>query len=195
MMITQTSLSGSIKYNPNFPPDGAKRGYVARIKGRAAGALKFDREFLGELANLVEGDEGLYERQIGEKKGGYTRYYHVILSHPEHGLIVSTDCEDQATKIAKLLDDGIRIQDAVEVQGLRPSTKIEGQMVFDAVARTASQAKSAMKSASVESAIDHCWEALKLLPEDAAKKVLAALKVRLAQSSATNLTAAPAGTP
>lgn len=179
-MIDAITLSGPTNYHPSYPPRNPKKGYVARITGRATGSVKYEREFFGESVTLLEGDEGLYERQVGEKKGGCTRYYHVLLSHPEHGLILSTDCEGELPKIAKLLDDGISITDAVEVTDLRPSERIEGRMVFTAVARTKSQATAARKSATVESAIEHCMESLAVLPAKEAKKVVAELKRRLA---------------
>lgn len=142
-MSDQITLAGRTDYNERFPPRDAKKGYVARITGREAGAVKYARDFLGLKATLLEGDEGLYERQIGEKKGGYTRYYHVVLSHPEHGLILSEDCESELPKIAKLLDDGVAIEDTVDVTDIRPSVKVEGRMIFTAVARTAAAAKKA----------------------------------------------------
>lgn len=179
MKTTEITLSGPTHYNTSYPPRDARKGYVAKITGRAAGALKYAREFFGESVTVLEGDEGLYERQIGEKKGGATRYYHVVLSHPEHGLILSVDCESELPKIAKLLDDGVAIADAVEVANLRPSEKVEGRMVFDAVARTAAAAKKSAKSATVDSAIEACWQQLSLLPEKEQKAVMKALKERI----------------
>ena len=52
-------------------------------------------------------------------------------------------------------------------------------MVFTAVARTAA------KSATVESTVEHCMEALRLLPEAEAKKVLAELRKRVSPPKAT----------
>jgi len=190
MATTEIRLTGTTDYNERFPPRDAKKGYVARITGRAAGALKYQREFLGQEVTLLEGDEGLYERQRGEKKGGFTRYYHVMLSHPEHGLILSVDCESELAKIAKMLDDGVSIQDAVEVTNLRPSEKVEGRMMFDAVARTKTEAKKAAVGQTIDSAVDACWQAMCNLPEKEAKKVLAALKARVSPPKPE--TAAPA---
>ena len=186
---TEIRLSGATNYHTSYPPRDAKKGYVAKITGRAAGAVKYAREFFGEEAAILEGDDGLYERQIGEKKGGYTRYYHVLLTHPEHGLICSTDCESSVPQIAKLLDAGVAIADAVEVSNLRPSERVEGRMVFDATPRTAGAAKRAAKSATIESAIESCMEVLSLLPEAEAKKVLAALRKRVSPSKAEQVAA------
>ena len=179
MTTTEITLTGTTDYNERFPPRDAKKGYVARITGRAVGALKYQREFLGHEVALLEGDEGLYERQRGDKKGGYTRWYNVILSHPEHGLILSVDCESELPKIAKLLDEGVAIADAVEVANLRPSEKFEGRMIFDAVARTSGAAKKAAVGQTIDSAVEACWQTMCNLPEKEAKKVLAALKLRV----------------
>ena len=179
MTCDRINLAGTTDYNVKYPPANAKKGYVARIRGTAPGAVKYDREFLGDEVGLVEGDEGLYERQRGDKKGGHTRWYHVLLSHPDHGLILSVDCEEELPKIAKLLDAGTAIQDAVEVTDLRPSERYEGRMIFTARARSKAEAAKAAKSATVDSAIETCWAALSLLPEKEAKAVLAALKLRV----------------
>ena len=52
-MREQITLSGSTNYNPSYPPANAKKGYVARITGRAGGAVKYQREFFGESVDLV----------------------------------------------------------------------------------------------------------------------------------------------
>jgi hypothetical protein len=190
MTCDRINLAGTTDYNVKYPPANAKKGYVARIRGTAPGAVKYDREFLGDKVGLVEGDEGLYERQRGDKKGGHTRWYHVLLSHPEHGLILSVDCEEELPKIAKLLDAGIPIQDAVEVTELRPSERYEGRMIFTARARSKAEAAKAANSAietapvttpdapTLDAAIDACWAILAQLPEKDAKAALAALKKR-----------------
>ena len=176
----EITLRGTTDYNTNSPPRDAKKGYVAKIKGTAAGALRFDREFFGEKCIVTEGDEGLYERQRGDKKGGFTRWYPVILSHAEHGLIIDGDCDEvEVRKVAKLLDQGIDIADAVELTDLRESENNPGNWLFTAKARTSRQATKAKKSATIGSAIEECWSVLLLLPEAEQKKVLAALKKRV----------------
>ncbi len=179
------TLRGATDYNTSYPPFNAKKGYVAKINGTAAGALKFDREFFGDECIVTEGDEGLYERQRGDKKGGHTRWYPVIVSHPEHGLIIDTDADEvEVKKIAKLLDQGIAIEDAVEVIDLVESENTEGNWLFTAKARTATQAAKAKKSATIDSAIDECWSVLSLMPEAEQKKILAELKKRVSPPKA-----------
>ena len=181
----QIILRGTTDYNTKFPPRNAKKGYVAKINGTAAGALKFDREFFGDECIVTEGDEGLYERQRGDKKGGFTRWYSVIVSHPEHGLIIDSDCDDvEFKKIAKLLDQGVAIEDAVEIFDLEESENSPGNWLFLAKARTASQAAKAKKSATIDSAIEECWSVLSLMPEAEQKKILAELKKRVAPPKA-----------
>jgi len=181
-MITQITIFGRTDYNPNYPPKDAKKGYVAKITGKAAGAVKYEREFLGVEATLLEGDEGLYERQRGDKNGGFTRWYHVMLNHPEHGLMLSMDCEDEVPKIAKLLDAGHSIENIIEIHDIQPSEANEGRMKFKAVARNLADVKKVTKSATVESAIKSCWEILSLLPEKEVKKVLTQLRKKVSES-------------
>lgn len=176
---TEIKLIGRTDYNPKFPPRDAKKGYIARITGRVSGAVKYAREFLGSEAVLLRGDEGLYEKQNAEKKGGSTRYYYVILSHPEHGLIISTDCEDELPKIAKLLSDGVSIDDAVEITDLRPSEQVEGRMIFDAVARTKSEVAKVYKAESIDMVVENCLQHLRLLPPKEAAKAMRMLKQQL----------------
>lgn len=186
MTTTQITLTGTTDYNPSYPPRDAKKGYVAKITGRAAGSRKYEREFFGGEADLLEGDEGLYERQRGNKKGGFTRWYHVLLSHPDHGLILSADCEDEVPQIAKLLDAGHAIEDCVEVVDLRPSERVEGRMIFTVKARTPAAAKKAVKSATIESAVESCWSVLSLMPEKEVKKVMAELRKRMKPQAASD---------
>ena len=178
-MSDQIKITSVTQYNTKYPPKNAKKGYVAKITGRAKGATKYEREFLGDEAALLPGDEGVYERQDGNKKGGYTRYYHVLLSHPQHGLILSTDCEEAVPKIAKLLDDGHAIDEIVEISDLREIEYPSGRMVFTATVRTAAQMKQAAKSATQGSAIDCCLDVLGQLPQAEQKKVLAELRKRV----------------
>lgn len=185
-MASEITIKSSIDYHPKYPPAGAKKAYVAKITGRAPGAVKFAREFLGDEVTLVEGDAGLYERQDGDKKGGATRYYHVVVSHPEHGLIISADCEDELPKIAKLLDEGVSIQDAVEVLNVRPSERYEGRTIFDAKARTKQQAKVA----GVSAAVDACLVVLDGLSQPEKQKALAEIRRRLAAAQHSGATPA-----
>ena len=177
--LTEITLRAEEAYNPSYPPRNAKKGYIAKITGRAAGPVKYEREFLGQHVSVLEGEEGLYEKQRGDKKGGCTRWYYVILSHPEHGLIISTDCEDEVPKIAKLLDAGIAIDDAVEIVDLRPSAKHEGRMIFDARPRTLAAARKNATAASVNDAVTQCLDVMRGLDAAQQKKVLAEIRKQI----------------
>lgn len=185
MKTDRITLRGNTDYNLKYPPAEAKKGYVARILGRVSGPLKYERAFFGSEVTILEGDEGLYERQNVDKKGRPERSYFVILAHPEYGLIISVDCENELPKIAKRLDEGASIEDAVEVTNLRPSQRIEGRMIFDAVARTAKQAEKAREGQTFNSAVAACWEMLSVLPEREAKKVISELRKRITSKATT----------
>lgn len=180
------TLTGKIHYNESYPPKDAKKGYVAKILGTASGSMKYQREFLGSEVQIVSSESGLFERQNGEKKGGFIRWYPCILSHPEHGLIIDADVDEvEVKKIAKLLDAGIDIDNAVEVTELKPIEDKPEYMQFTAKARTASQATKVAKSATIESAIESCWSILSLMPDDSKKKVMSQLKKRLASNDSS----------
>lgn len=46
-MIDELVFYGGTDWHERFPPRNARKGYVARIDGRASGAEKYDRTFLG----------------------------------------------------------------------------------------------------------------------------------------------------
>lgn len=102
-----------------------------------------------------------------------------MLSHPEHGLIKSTDCEDVLPQIAKSLDAGVSIAEAVEVNNLRPSERTEGLMIFDASARTVAAAKKAAANASHEERLAAVLAALDGLDAKSSQKVLTAARKSL----------------
>lgn len=146
------TLTARIKYHPSYPPKNAAKAYVARITGRVRGPKKYEREFLGTSFEAVDADDcGLYEVQHGDKKGGWTRYYYVILPHPEHGLMRSSDCEDDLPKIAKALDDGRDITDVVAADDITPPDD-DTPAKFVARVMTRTQAKSRQAAVTAEEA-------------------------------------------
>lgn len=174
---TQRTLRARCEYNEKYPPAKASKAYVARITGRADGAVKYAREFLGREVTLLAGDEGLYEVQIAHKKGGYTRMFYVVLSHVEQGLIVSCDCEGVVAQIAKLLDDGHAIQDIVEAANVRPATS--GKYIFDATIRTAQA-----PAPTVDQVVEAICAAARHLSAAAREEAFAAAAKRLAEGGA-----------
>jgi hypothetical protein len=176
-MSQTVTLTADVEYNERFAPSGAKKAYVARLLGRVSGAQTFNREFLGKGAVVID-EPGLYERQIGCKKGGADQYYHVVVE-VDGDLRKSTDVgRETAMTIAKRMDGGERIGDMVRLTG-RPSQRYPAVTVYDCEVMTKSEAAKAAKGATVDSAIDACWQVLSLLPEKEGKKVLAALRGRV----------------
>lgn len=131
----QNCFTAPTHWDERHPPKDAKKGYVARITGREAGPKKYAREFLGGTFTAVQGDEGLYERQIGQQKGGATRYYHVVLwDGVNNRMLASRDCEDLVPQIAARLDAGEVIHDIVEATDIEE--RDEKCPTFTAVLRT-----------------------------------------------------------
>jgi hypothetical protein len=181
-MSQTVTLNADVQYNPRFAPSGAKKAYVARLRGRVSGAQTFEREFLGSGTVLID-EPGLYERQIGCKKGGADQYYHVVVD-VDGELRKSTDVgRETAMTIAKRMDGGEAIGEMVRLTG-RPSQRDPAVTVYDCELLTKSEAAKAVKGATVDTAIEACWQVLSLLPEKEAKKVLAALKVRVSPPKA-----------
>jgi hypothetical protein len=178
MFNDEITLVGNVEYNPKFPPKNAGKGYVARIRGRSTGPMKYDREFMGRIAPLSDHLTGLYEVQTGLKKGGTNRRYYVLLSHPEYGLMLSSDCSGDENRIVRQMTASSSIDEVVEPLNIRPNTK-EGYMTFDVKVRTLAEIEKVKKSTTVQDALEECWGILKLLPEKEAKEVISNLRKKL----------------
>lgn len=191
-MTTSITLRGSVEYHERFPPANAKKGYVARIKGKAPGALKYEREFLGSEFTAVDAaDAGLYEVQTGLKKGGFDRAHYLILPHPEHGLIRSKALPDDAvTRLAKLLDDHVPLADATEVTELYLPERSDHYR-FTAVIRTKAGAQKAAAAAETDDATATIRAAIAGMPPAAAAKLLRAIAKELTTPAATATPNAP----
>jgi hypothetical protein len=171
------TLSAEVEYNERFAPRGAKKAYVARLLGRVSGGQTFEREFLGK-GDVIIDEPGLYERQIGCKKGGADQYYNVIVE-VDGNLRTSLDVgREMAMAIAKRMDGGESIQDMVRLNG-RPSKRDPARTVYDCELLSKSEAAKAVKAATVDSAVEACWAVLSQLPEKESKAVLATLKQRI----------------
>jgi hypothetical protein len=181
-MKESIKFAGRTDYNVKFPPNNAKKGYVAKITGRASGAVKYEREFFGGSVEILLGDaDALYEIQHGEKKGGYERRYNVVLNHPEHGLICSTTVttEPLVAKIAKMLDEGHAMKDIIDVQNLRAKETNPEFYLFDCAIRSPAKAEKSAKSATIASAVDACWQILSLMPDDQRNQVLEEIRSKM----------------
>jgi hypothetical protein len=180
-MSTLITLTAQCLYNSSYPPKDAAKPYVARITGRAKGALMFERDFLGQGSVSID-EPGLYEVQHGLKKGGYSRSYIVVVQMPDGELRRSSNVgKEDAMSIAKRLDGGEQISDIAELSDPRPHDRRPEQLVYETCGlRTKAQAKAATAAA----AADQCMAILSALPEPQRKAVLAELRKRMAPAAA-----------
>jgi hypothetical protein len=174
--------------------------YIARVLGRDS-KFTFRREFIGrkggkrnEYAEADVDDPGLYETcSVERKRGKHSRYYlvlYLVVSGVEDGAqtarVVSADTEgasldtieatkEEAMKLAKLIDSGVALASVVRIVDYG-AQQIE--ILSPAAAAKIEQAQT------LESATEACWAALQPLPERDAKKVLAALKLRVSPPKA-----------
>lgn len=177
--IMSIKINVSNGYNERFAPAGAKKAYLARITGRDS-KMGFAREFLGKDDVYIV-DPGIYERRETDKKGRSDDSYILVLDCPafptEDGDTLRTFVADkeQATKIAKAMDDGRRIDAIAAV--VDASSKVRSERTWEFV--TVKKAESRAIAQTIDAATESCWAILQALPEKEAKKVLAALRVRV----------------
>ena len=93
-------------------------------------------------------------------------------------MIRSRDCEEVAMRIAKLLENSVSIEDAIEVLDLDSSGK---EVRFTATPRTLSAARKVHRAANTEQHVSAVCEILKGLPTREAKKILSAVRKKLEQ--------------
>jgi hypothetical protein len=143
--------------------------FIARITGRNS-KFTFDYEFIGkkggkrnESSEADVDDPGLYICRDIDSKGRVEDRFRLIVGEGDAQKVVRTDKED-AMKIAKAMDSGRRFSDIVDDHGC---TITERQAEVAATAKT------------IDEAVASCWAILQALPEKEAKKVLAALRVRV----------------
>lgn len=126
---------------------------------------------------------GLYEIRSVDRKDRQSERYVLIIEDAD-GDLVEWDCEKaDAMKIAKAMDAG------------RPFAEIVVCDTDEWSFRTERQAERAAVAATLDAAIEACWDALKTLPEASAKKALAALRVRCSPPKPKAAEPLPAETP
>lgn len=168
---------------------GNRKNYVARIAGRNS-KMTFEREFLGKTPDIDE--PGLFEICDYDRKGRKEISYVLVLAVPEEvqagGIAKLVTDKEDAMKIARRMDDGESIEQIVvaEPRENRDQWLAEhpGKTGYVYAIRTKGEAKKATVAATVDSATNDCWKVLSLLPEKEAKKVLAALKLRVSPKPA-----------
>lgn len=153
--------------------NGGKQ-FVARITGRDS-KYTFDREFIGkrcgkrdESTEADVDEPGLYECRNIDRKGNADDNYYVILGG-EDTLGKHTIDKSDAMKIAKRLDERESIDDICVIDD-----------DDDVIVVSPAEARKRKAAATLDSAIDECWSIIQRLPEKEAKKVLTALRKKLA---------------
>jgi hypothetical protein len=162
---------------------GKSSQYIARITGRDP-KFTFNREFIGRKSGKrgdttsADVDEpGLYEITDIDRKGNKNSAYRILaLRNGELLELFGTrdsadglDGKDAAMQIAKRMDGGEPFAEIVEV--------LEGGKYR---LRSKAEAKRASAAVTVDAAVEQCWTVLQALPEREAKRVLKALRDRMA---------------
>jgi hypothetical protein len=169
--------------------------YIARLVGRD-GKFTFRREFVGhktgKRAEQTQADldtPGLYECCSVTRKGKEWRYR--LLFEVAGELALVRVSKEDAMAIAKALDAGRELAQIVSVERVAAEGEEEPKYTYSL--RSAAEARKAEAAQTREGAIAACWSALEALPTSEAKKVLAALRERLAPKAAPASDVAPAG--
>jgi hypothetical protein len=164
------------------------KNYVARLTGRDS-KMTFAREFFGKQVDVDE--PGLFESGNIDRKGNKNYAYAIVLEIP--ATLVPTDLagglvefpidRSDAMTIAKRMDSGESISGIAALVALEDREnwlkENPGKYGITYKIRSNSESKKAIVGASIESAVNGCWEFLKLLPEKEAKKALAQLKTKV----------------
>ena len=178
---------------------GNSKQYIARISGRDS-KFTFRREFAGrktgrrnDRTEAFVDEPGLFEICDIDKKGRKDLGYALIVRRtPDCPPLSETADPDfirfdptteQAVTLARRMDDGDDLAEIVEI------TRAEDGYHFQI--RSKSEAKKASAAASIDQAVEECWQILQAFPEREAKKVMAALKLRV---SPPKLAAVPEAT-
>lgn len=172
-MIELSTWNG---YNEKYAPQGAKKAYVARIKGRDS-KMTFNREFLGTNPTIDE--PGLFEIRKTDNKGRADDGYRVIMMVGEELKVSTTFDKPDAMKIAKAMDEGRSIESIVEMIPYHPDNNPEKPLRYSVTIMSAKEAKKATEGQTIETATAQCWEILNKLPEKEMKKVLANIKAMM----------------
>jgi len=154
---------------------GNSKQYIAHITGRAA-KFTFERNFVGRRSDRFTSystdEAGLYENCDINRKGQKECGYLVVATAPDGELVKMRSNLDEAMEIAKRMDAGEALESMIEIVGKEGAG-------WTYTLRTKSEAKAAISGQTIDSATEACWQIMQALPEREAKKVLAALKLRV----------------
>lgn len=158
---------------------GNNKQYIAHITGRAE-KYTFAREFVGrkigkrfDTTEYSTDEIGLYEDCDIDKKGSKDPGYLIVATLPTGEIGKLRSNLEDAMKIANRLDGGEQIMDMIEVKRKPDDSGWTYEL------RSKAEAAAAVSGATIESATEACWQIMQALPEREAKKVLAALKLRV----------------
>jgi len=161
--------------------------YIARITGRAA-KYTYAREFVGRKSGstseaLID-EPGIYEIGDIDKKGRKDPGFVIIVTRPAHcppktergdpQLIRFPASETDVMILTKRMDQGESLDEMVEC-----TVSLDPEAKYGYRVRGKGEAKRASTAATIEEAVEQCWQLLQAFPEREAKKVLAALKLRV----------------
>jgi hypothetical protein len=181
--------TGTIELTVTSRCYGNSGQYIARITGRAE-KYTYAREFVGRKrdrdTSAIIDEPGIYEECDIDKKGRKDLTYVYVYartaelppltetSNPHFGYVSLS--ESDVMQVTKRLDAGESLTDilAVALDG-----DGDGDRWYGYTVRTKGEAKKASVAVTIDSATDACWAVLQALPEREAKKVLAALKLRV----------------
>jgi hypothetical protein len=176
--------TGTIELTVTSRCYGNSGQYIARITGRAE-KYTYAREFVGRKrdrdTSAIIDEPGIYEECDIDKKGRKDLTYAYVYartadlppltvsSNPHFGYLPMS--ESDVMHVTKRLDAGESLTDILAVA-------LDGDR-YGYTVRTKGEAKKASVAVTIDSATDACWAVLQALPEREAKKVLAALKLRV----------------
>jgi len=176
--------------------------YIGRVTGRdPKWGLRL--EFIGtkggkrnEETTAEVDDPGIYVVRNWDRKNRADETYLLILEvgQDDEGApklrSFSLDKSD-ALKIAKLMDGGRKLADIVEPIDAAPERRADRTWGYITVRQAASKAEAQ----TIDSATEACWQVLTALPEKQAKKVLAALRLRVSPPKTAQQLGMAADTP
>jgi hypothetical protein len=162
---------------------GESKQYIARITGRDP-KFQLRREFVGrktgkrnDTTEYSTDETGIYEDCDIDKKGRKDIGYWLVANAPATGELIKTRANlEDVLAPAKRLDAGERLEDMI---ALTPRTDTADPTKWTYSVRSQAEAKAAITGQTIETATEQCWQILQALPEREAKKVIAALKLRV----------------
>lgn len=164
-MPTTITIRATADYHERFPPVGAKRPYLARIIGRDP-KMTFRLEFLAQESEFdCVRCPALLERRNIDKKGRPDPNDYILLYSRDDQVYQTDITKQDAMWLAAQLDARRTLDSCWDHDSNERITVKEAQKIELGV--------------TVETAVERCWEILKVLPEKQLKKVMSQLKAKM----------------